>query len=252
MLSLLASNIAIAVGNKLVVEAVDGTPPYVYSLVTGGDGGSITQDGEYQAPLNNALGFQTILVTDDAQATASIDISILNHLQLVADIIQNQLGLNNDQVYIYNQKINIPKDNKMYIAVGVSGFKVIASNMKVIDGVEYSYTNTQASIKIDILSKTLEAYNRKEEVISSLRSVLSQRTQTANMFKIAEIPSSFNDLSGIDGSAIPYRYNVSTNIIYSLRSSRDIDYFDGETAIVTPSELVDDGIILDSAEARDA
>ena len=250
MLNLLASNTIIAVGNKLLVEAVDGVPPYVYSLVAGGDGGSITATGEYQAPLVNNKGFQDILVTDDNSDTATITISILNHLQLVAEIIQKQLSLDGDQVYIYNQKITVPKDNKMYVAIGVSNMKVIASNMKVIDGVELSYTNSQANLKIDIMSRALEAFNRKEEVVSSLRSVLAQRTQTANMFKIAEVPNSFNDLSGIDGSAIPYRYNVSVNMIYSLRTTKDVDYYDGETALVTPSELNNDGTILDSSEAR--
>lgn len=136
----------------------------------------------------------------------------------------------------------------MYIAIGIGNTKVIASNMKVIDGVENSYVSAQGSVTINVMSKTLEAFNRKEEVVSSLRSVIAQQVQTQNSFKLGEIPTAFNDLSNIDGSAIPYRYTISVNMLYSTRTVKTVEYYEGENMIINPVEIFTNEVILDTSE----
>lgn len=255
MLKLLSSSNIVALGNKVKLEAIDGLPPYTYSLSNNGDGGFVDANGFYTAPLSNNKGYQVIIVKDADGKKATFKISILSQLQLVCEIIQTCMGLDPKQVYIYNQKINIPPDNKLYIAVGFSNIKVIGSNKKYSDGANDALTETscvssQGVLKIDILSRGYDALNRKEEVISSLTSTFSNRIQTANSFKLARIPTAFNDLSQQEGSAIPFRFNINVNMHYMTRTTKLVDSFDGATAMLDLNEVVIDGAILDNSSAR--
>jgi hypothetical protein len=217
-------------GSFVQFEATGGVEPYVYSLVAGGDGGSINSStGLYQAPFSTSKGFQIVRVTDATPVTpqvANFTLNFLNHLQIIADIISTQLGLADDQVYIYNQKFNVPKDNRMYVAIKLGAQKVFGTSSKYIGTQEMNSINMQATVTIDVISRSLEALNRKEEIFVSLVSQRSQQIQNQNAFRIAQVASSFVDLSGIEGAAIPFRFNIAFNILYAKRFLVNVEYFD--------------------------
>ena len=209
-------------GGSIVFEAVGGTGPYVYSLGTG-IGGTIDSSGIYTVPYD--VGNQEIIVTDSLLETVTRTISVLNPIQTICHIIKTFMELDDDQVYIYNQKVMVPKDYKLYVAVGISSIKPFASK-SVFDGTnEVSTTNVQASISINIMSRGPDALNKKEMVIMSLNSMFSRNIQAAQGFKIAKLPTGFNDLSNIDGSAIPFRFNISVNVLYSIKRVKSADYY---------------------------
>ena len=212
-------------GGFVKFEATGGTAPYTYSLVAGGDGGSINSSGLYTAPNLIVKGFQIIRVTDATTATANFTLNFFNHLQIIADIIKTKLALENDQVYIYNQKFNIPKDNRMYIAVKLGNQRVFGTSSQYLGTQEVTSINMQATITLDIMSRTLEALNRKEEVFLALVSQRSIQVQNQNHFRIAQVPSTFNDLSQLEGAAIPFRFNVSFNILYAKRILANVEYY---------------------------
>ena len=133
-------------------------------------------------------------------------------------------------MYFYNQKINLPRDQKLYIAVGVLNAKAFGNtNTKDPSGVglvEEQVVNMQNILSVDIMSRSTDAFFRKEEVLMALNSQYSQNQQTANSFYIAKISSSFVNLSDQDGAAIPYRFNISVSMQYALKKSKPVSYYD--------------------------
>lgn len=243
MTLLLKQNISvIAPGVLTPFFASGGTAPYTYSIQAGGAGGSIDVNGLYTAPLSmDADGeIDTIIVTDNLSATASLPISVLTPLRLVCSIIETELGLNNGQVYIYNQKFNIPKDNSLRVAVGVISMKPFSNiNRSEDNGAgglrQVQVTNIKALLSIDIFSKGTIALERKEEVVMSLNGNYSKRVQEANSFAIASLPMTFVNLSAIDGVEIPYQYNLSINMQYSVKKISNIEHFEtfNEPTVIT-------------------
>lgn len=225
---LLSNSLAVLPNVPTPFDASGGTPPYTFTVLEGGAGGSIDSDGLYTAPAG--YGIDIVQVEDSLGSFAQTKIVVDSPIQLMCDIIQNQMGLSPGQVYVYNQKINIPTDNKIYIAVGVISCKPFSNSNKSY-GVGSGFqsiqsTNFQATLSVDILSKSIDALNRKEEIILALMSQYSETQQELNGFYIAKISSAFVNLSEIDGAAIPYRFNISINIQYQITKTQPVDYFD--------------------------
>lgn len=234
MLEIRTISDSIVTGGKLRLDAVGGVAPYSFSLTGDGDGGSIVNSSFYLAPFASNNGFQEIQVTDSNNATAKKTIYLSDYAQVVCNIIKEFMGLEDDQVYVYNEKFIIPKDNRLYVSVGYSGIKTIGNNSNFNDGIESQYITSQAQLNINIMSKNFVILSRKEEVLLALKSSVSQRYQYLNNFRIASVPTTTNDVSGVDGALISYRFNSTINIIYTKFLSRNIDYFDDfEKSIIT-------------------
>lgn len=255
-LSLLKNNNIIMKGVTTPFIATGGTSPYTYSVVSGGAGGSIDVNGLYTAPLSlsgdPSKQKDTIQVTDALSETATSTIGVSNDpLKIICEIIANRMSLEADQVYIYNQKFNIPNDDRLYIAIAFLSSKVFANAKKneEIGGVlkEVLSTNYRSVFSIDIMSRTTEAYNRKEEVIHALASEYAIRLQELNSFKLATIPDSFNPINIEDGAAIPYRFNAAASVLYVDRKVDNSDYYDtfSNINVYTDSQTGDEPVVVD-------
>lgn len=244
-LSLTSNTQAVAPNAPASFAGTGGTAPYTYVVLAGGPGGTINAtSGQYTAPSvvseNPALIFDTIQVTDAVAATAIRQILVGYPIMLVCDVIQKELGLANGQVYLWDQKINIPIDEKLYIAVGVLSCKPFSNTNRMEGGgsglEEDQSVNMMATLSIDILSRGPQARDRKEEVILALQSVYAQSQQEVNSFYIGKISTGFVNLSQIDGAAIPYRFNISVNMQYTVRKSKAVPYFDTFSEQVVQTE----------------
>lgn len=164
----------------------------------------------------------------------------MSAIKLFCDVIQNGMELEDDQVYLWDQKIDIPNDHRLYIAVAVISCKPFANSRKIVDNgsqlQEQQSLNVQATLGIDIFSKGPEARDRKEEVILALKSTFSQQIQEKYGFYIATIPTAFVNLSEIDGAAIPYRFNISVAIQYTSIKTKTISFYDkfADTIVTEP------------------
>lgn len=162
---------------------------------------------------------------------------ITDALHLFCDVIRYQMDLADDQVYIYNQKINIPTDSRLYIAVGVLVVKPFGNSNVPISTAgldELQSANFLANLSVDVFSKGTDALTRKEEVILALNSTYSKSLQQTYGFYIAKHSSSFVNLSAIEGSIIPYRFNLGVNIQYKITKQQPIDYYDNfDKTIIT-------------------
>lgn len=252
---ILRSNLsALVARNSTSFGASGGTAPYTYSVLPDGAGGSIdSSSGMYTAPdsesFDPAKAYDTVQVTDNAALTATKKILVAPPYRLLCHILQTQMGLAEDRVYLWNQKILEPKDNGIYIPVKMLWAKPFG-NTKSYDssgpGVdEVQTTFMQATMSIDIISRGMEALYRKEEVLMAIQSDYSEQIQEANAFSLAILPTSFINLAQLDGTAIPYRFNLSVVMTYKQTKQQATDYFNDFSALniytdpETPNEPVE-------------
>lgn len=225
--------------------AVGGTEPYTYSVVAGGAGGTIVSNtGMYTAPntFSSEAGrrYDTILVTDDDGATATAQVLIGPPLLLFCEIIQRYMGLANGRVYIWDQKINQPKDNDIYIAVAVSSCHSFGASKRFNTTTNKSeqFVSMRADLDVNIISRGPGARDRKEEIILAVNSDYSVRQQDINSFWISKRDNNrFINLSNPDGAAIPYRFMIGMRLLYSFAKDENTEYFDdfSSASVITNS-----------------
>lgn len=226
--SLSASYTAISPNLNSSFLATGGVAPYTYSILPGaGAGGTINaMTGVYTAASN--YGVDTVLATDSSPTPqmATLDILVGSAVQLVCDIIQTYMGLSQGRVYVYNTKINIPTDSGLYVAVGVHSLKPFGNSLITYNGVATQGINMLARLDINIMSRSVDALNLKERVLLAFNSVYAEQQMELNSFFIAPISVGFVNLSQIDGSAIPYRFVITSQLQYFVPASENIPYMD--------------------------
>lgn len=239
-LSIAQTLTAVAVGLTSSFQASGGTAPYTYSVRANGAGGTIgSSSGIYTAPAvvnGGSYGpptkiYDVIQAKDNVGAVVIAQILVGNPLLLFCDIIQNQLGLANGRVYLWDQKIFEPTDSGLYVAVSVLSCKPFG-NINTFVGSGSSSNSVQfvsmyAQLQIDIISRDSEARDRKEEVILALNSNYALQQQDANSFSIGRLPpgGQFVNLSGQDGAAIPYRFNIAVGMQYAFQKTQAVDSY---------------------------
>lgn len=176
---------------------------------------------------------------DGPQLTPTITI------EWIRSILIKELDLNPDQVNFYNQKWNVPPDERLYITIGLQGRKIFGNDSYVEnregDGYyEIKTSNIQDLISIDVFSRGPAALFRSPEVLHALVSQHSQQTQEKYSFKIATVPPSFTDLSEEMGAAILYRYQIIMPVLSVLKSEKKVDYYDQFTGrVITETDEVE-------------
>ena len=230
MVSILYNTKAVGFGISTQLSAVGGTPPYVWSIDPNpaNPQGTISQTGFYIGSFKS--GTDIITVTDATNATDTVQISVLKPLELFCDILKTYMGLADDQVYIYNEKIAPITDSRLYIAVGINQDKYFGSTRTYIadaNGLtEQQSINILSNLSIDIVSRGDEARYRRSEIVLALNSKYSQNQQELNSFFIGVLPVGFNNLSQQEGAAIPFRFNITVNIQYFEFVNKPAAFFD--------------------------
>lgn len=163
-----------------------------------------------------------------------------NILKLICQIIEHELNIPG-QLWIYNNKINIPNDEKLYVVVSFLSEKILGTNVyyerNADDGLnEVTTLNTLASINIDILSRGTAARDKKAEILMALFGTYSQQIQQANSFQIGRNGFNITNVSEAEGAAIPYRYNLTFNVTYATCKTKAVDYYDTFTKDIKTNE----------------
>lgn len=153
-------------------------------------------------------------------------------IKVVADIIQSEMELGNDRVYLYNQKWRIPPDEGLFVVVGFLGAKAFGAKTEYENDpvtqelVEVQSVNQQETYTVDLFSRDSSARQRKQEVILALNSTFAQQMQEENTFKIANLPSTFNDVSALEATAILNRYQLVFNALVVYRKVKNVQFYD--------------------------
>jgi hypothetical protein len=232
-ISLLQSATAIAPQCPASFAAQNGMPPYSYSVAANGAGGTINATtGAYVAPANfksnPRVNVDTIFVNDAAGNTASAEILVGSPLLLFCDIIANSLCICRNRVYLWDQKLMQPDDYDLYVAISIARTKPFG-NSNHFNGTNQQseqFVSMQAVLDLDIISRGTAARDRKEEVVLALNSNYSKQQQSANSFYVGTIPTSFINLSEVDGAAIPYRFRISVQMQYAYSKNTPVEYYD--------------------------
>ena len=150
-------------------------------------------------------------------------------LKTVCDILKVGMGLENDQIWIYNQKVDIPNDKRVYVVVSLKSETVIGENIEVkpenkMDEVVWS--NIVSDVGIELFSYNVNALNRRYEVLSSMRSTYSVQKQEELNCNIGRRPIAFFDSSFMAPSAKLYSFYFMYKITHVENSAKQIDYFD--------------------------
>lgn len=151
-------------------------------------------------------------------------------IKYVCDILKKQLDLTNDQIWIYNQKRDIPNDFNMYIVADYNGQRIIGSVRKekpVETGlIEYQSLHSLAVIRLDLFSRGNAARLNKDLVIMALNSTYSQQVQEAHGFSIARNSFQVTNATSAEGTAELNRYSISFNVTYMSETTKSIDFYD--------------------------
>ena len=151
-------------------------------------------------------------------------------LKTVCDILKVGMSLQDDQIWIYNQKVDIPNDKRLYVVVSMKSETVIGNNIEeknVYEGQdEVVWSNIVSDIGIELFSYNVNALNRRYDVLSSMRSTYSVQKQEELNFNIGRRPIAFFDSSFLAPSARLYSFYFMYRITHVENSARPIEYYD--------------------------
>ena len=162
-------------------------------------------------------------------------------VQIIVDILKAVMQLDEDRVWVWNQREEIPKDKGLFIAVGMMGIVPFGSNSKPVSTVngmqEQLSQQMQETITVNVYSYDTSAILRYPEVIGAMASTYSQNQQEKYQFRIAQVPSSVNDASFAEGGGILYRFDMTFRILRSYGTINDIAYYDTHSTTVIQDEV---------------
>lgn len=146
---------------------------------------------------------------------------------IVVDIIRNQMGLVNNQIWIRDQNRKIPNDKGLYLIVGMTDARALSSKSSMItkdgDQVELGEVQFLENIQIDILSRSNDAINRRWEIPIALKSIYAQQKQEENFFKINRLSRSFVNSSLAEGGSQLNRFTLSFSCLVWYKKETVLD-----------------------------
>lgn len=236
MIALTAATFALAPRFTTYFLGISGTAPYVYSVIPGNAGGTINSStGLYTAPTTT--GFDLVQVTDALGHTATATMLIGTPVELFCDVIMREMNLDQSQVYLFNEKYDVPNDSRLYIAVGVFNPKAFGNSNKMdANGNSFQVVNMMTTLSVNVMSRDRSAMDRREEVILALNSDYARSQCEINNFYISSIPVSLVNLSEADGDAVLNRFNISVNIQYLVMKTKAVPYFDTFSTVGVTTE----------------
>ena len=161
------------------------------------------------------------------------------YIQVIADIIERELSLqpanpasknpNDRRVFLWNQNFTLPAYDYMFVILKETPGRAIHNSFKFTDDSppqQIQEVVMQKEVTVDVLSRNSEARERKEEVLMALASYYSQDQQGKNGFKIFSHPSSFVDISEVEGAGKLYRFQARFQCHVKYTKTKTIDYYD--------------------------
>ena len=146
-------------------------------------------------------------------------------IDYLRDVIKTSMNLPDSRVNIYNQKFIIPNDPHLFVGIEYKFSKVFASKSELnVYGTEEMGLNTQEHYAIMLFSRNLEALQRKEEAVMALGSIYARQQGDGVGFSIARI-APIQDLSGLEGAAILYRYDIDVVMLCRYFKTNAVNWY---------------------------
>lgn len=153
----------------------------------------------------------------------------MNSLQIVADILKKSLGLTNEQIWIYNQRRNIPSTSGLFVTVSRVAIQPYGNNASQSGATLTAGQWFQESLAINMFSKNTEALDRMPEVLGALASPLSIFVQQQTGISIGRIPQSVVDTSDLEGAGMLFRTTITIQVLSAYEQAHGATFFDPAT-----------------------
>lgn len=154
----------------------------------------------------------------------------VNTLTLMCDIIKEHMLLDCNQIWIYNQKRNIPTDSRLYIVLEYGGGVPYSSNKYYSDlgGIrkEVHCQKIQETIRINMLSADTEAIDRVGEAIGALSSDYSENLQAQFGLAISPKPATVTDASAAEVTRQLFRTVIEVKVLRAYKQEKNVSYYD--------------------------
>ena len=174
--------------------------------------------------------------------------------QIIVNILKQEMALDAGQIWIRDQNKQFPKDDRLYLIVGMVNSQPISATNEIVSSdtgmTEKQKIVSRDDIQIDIVSRSNDAITRRYEILAALASVYSQQMQEKNQFKVFRIPVNFSNTGDAEGGSRLNRFSVTIpcHVWYikeKVLSSPNGDYYndftqrvDDEKTIGTPHGIV--------------
>lgn len=151
-------------------------------------------------------------------------------LKTVCNIVKKGMNLSDDQIWIYNQKIDIPNDNRLYVVVSLKNESIFGNNIQYQDAnnglEEVIWTNLVSDVSIELFSYNTQALNRRYDILTSMRSTYSLQQQELYNMNISRQPTVFLDSSFASPTARLYSFYSEFRITHIEKNTRSVEYYD--------------------------
>jgi hypothetical protein len=152
-------------------------------------------------------------------------------IKIVAGIIKHELGLRDDQVVIYNERVPIPKMRDLFVAVGCIGDRAFGSRIgheSRDDGKlwQVQSLNKHEILSINIMSFDHSARESRAAVVMALNSTFAQQEMEKYSMHIGRLPAAMNDISDIEGAGRLNRFVITANAHRLYRAEAAVDHYD--------------------------
>lgn len=151
---------------------------------------------------------------------------------LLSGLIRDYLGIPAERSYLYNQKWLIPNGPQMFQVLSVVGDQPYASSLSYAnnpvtgDLEETVLNNCRSMVQYELWSRNADARLRRFQALAALHSTACQQLCEKHGFSVAQVPTSFTDLSYVDGAARMNRYQITFAVLTAAAFTRPVEYFD--------------------------
>lgn len=152
-------------------------------------------------------------------------------LKVIADVIQEQMDLKNENVFLYNQALPMPIEKGIVVNIAVIGDKPFGASSHYEDDpvsgglTEVQGVNLQEIYSVLVYSKDNSARLRRHELIMVMKGTAMQQMMEKYSFKIGYIPAAMTDVSEGDGASRLNRYSLTFRALLSYSRRRSVEYF---------------------------
>ena len=149
----------------------------------------------------------------------------------LVQLFREELGLQSQQVVVYNQKWLIPPTGDLFIVLAFEGSEPYSWSKNYIPDLPDQLISVQTMNSAELYKLTLYCSNaasriRMNEVILAFSSDRSIRLQELYQFKIANLSESFLDTSAVEATARLNRYDISFRVLTSYEKRTPVPFFD--------------------------
>jgi hypothetical protein len=149
---------------------------------------------------------------------------------ILVNIVRTYMSLQNNQIWQYNQEINIPNTLNPYVVIHyLTSIPISSSSSFEVDEVNIGHETVSSMSKeiysIEIGSFDRSAILRKDEIIQALKGAYSQNQQAQYGFRIFPLPITFNNVSNQVGGNMLNRFMIDIALMTTRTSIRVLDYY---------------------------